>query len=235
MPHRWLVPPPDVARALSSALVVVTAACSSTRSGELRVTVDSTVAPEAREVIASPVDPASLGIAVTPGRQTRSSADSIARYRALADSASGADELFQNERTALNAAAKALRGGDRHARGYARSYDSLERRTVAAEQLRTTRDRLRARAELFRARLPALTAVARPHIERRALDSVAAASGRPVIHSNLAGGWALLALPPGEWWIGLARRDGSLILPATALRVLGRGRDSLRLPVRATR
>ncbi|MDQ6635196.1 MAG: hypothetical protein M3Z10_10630 [Gemmatimonadota bacterium] len=200
------------------------------------MTVDSTVVPEAREVIASPLDPASLGVSGPSDPQSRAGADSMARYRALADSALAANAAFQRERISLNAAVQAMRDGDRHTRSYALSYDSLESRTLAAEHLRTARDRLRARADAARARLHGLTSViSSRRLERGTLERAAARSGRPLIHADLTRGWALLALPPGEWWIGLATRDGSLILPATALRLRGRGRDSLRLPAAAVR
>jgi hypothetical protein len=77
-----------------------------------------------------------------------SAAAPVAAPAAPTDSAVALDARFQELRAAINRDARALDGAalDRHSRDYAVRFDSLRRRTMAAESLRTRRDALRARA-----------------------------------------------------------------------------------------
>lgn len=65
---------------------------------------------------------------------------------AATDSASILDARFQREREAINRDVMAMRGADRRSPDYARRFDGIRRRTIAAESLRAARDRLRRRA-----------------------------------------------------------------------------------------
>lgn len=74
-------------------------------------------------------------------------AESAPAASPLADSAAAADARFQTARTAINRDARALdaRSAQRRTPDYAKAYDELRRRTLAAESLRADRDALRAR------------------------------------------------------------------------------------------
>ena len=65
---------------------------------------------------------------------------------AATDSASRLDARFQREREAINRDVIAMRGADRRSPDYARRFDEIRRRTIAAESLRAARDRLRRQA-----------------------------------------------------------------------------------------
>lgn len=115
-------------------LATLASACGERRAGELTVEHDSTVATPAVEVVAIPDGPVG---------------DSMRRANAIADSAKSVDERFQALRDSINREAAAL-GGDRRSAEYARRWDALRRRTVAAESLRAERDRIRRRADRAR-------------------------------------------------------------------------------------
>jgi len=74
-------------------------------------------------------------------------AESSAFRSPLADSVAAADARFQTARTGVNRDARALdaRSAQRRSPDYAKAYDELRRRTLAAESLRADRDALRAR------------------------------------------------------------------------------------------
>ena len=105
-------------------------ACGERRTGALTVEHDSTPAVAAVEVAAIPDGPVG---------------DSMRRAATIADSARAVDIRFQALRDSINAAAAALTG-DRRSREYARAWDALRIRTVAAESLRAERDRILRRA-----------------------------------------------------------------------------------------
>ena len=105
-------------------------ACGERRTGELTIEHDSTPAAPAVEVVAMPAGPAG---------------DSMRRAVAIEDSARAVDARFQALRDSINREASTL-AGDRRSAEYARAWDALRRRTVAAESLRAERDRIRRRA-----------------------------------------------------------------------------------------
>lgn len=63
----------------------------------------------------------------------------------LHDSADDADERFRRLRDSLNVDARMMQDGDRHSLEYHRQFDDSRRRILAADSMRTTRDRMRAR------------------------------------------------------------------------------------------
>ena len=65
---------------------------------------------------------------------------------AATDSAARLDVRFQREREAINRDVLAMRDADRRSPDYARRFDEIRRRTIAAESLRAARDRLRRQA-----------------------------------------------------------------------------------------
>jgi hypothetical protein len=221
-------------------LVAATAlACSGgrPRTGELRVLVDSTAARGALEVLALPFNPATLPRAsagVAPGVAAPGPrGDSLSAYYALRDSALALDAAFQRTRAELNREALSFRGADRRTRAYAERYATFERRAAEAEATRAARDRLRERVATWRAKLarsippeePAAGGAARP---RRAVDSAARATGREPVRARIERGAATLRLPAGDWWITLARGDGSVLTPAVPRQMRGTARDTLR-------
>ena len=203
--------PVVVARAKCAAILLVTSlpfasalgACADRGPrGELTVVLDSIRADRPLEVVLVPADPASLLAppdSAPPAPRER--ADSIARWRRLADSASALDRRFQSERDAINREVRAMEGGDRRSTDYARRFDDVQRRTFAAESLRTMRDGLRRRAALHRP-AGATEPPAAPEARARLL---AAADGARRAHTLRIGREPLsLRLPPGPWWIGVA-------------------------------
>jgi hypothetical protein len=83
--------------------------------------------------------------AAAESREPRAESTTIASP--LADSATAADVRFQVARAAVNRDARALdaRSAQRHTPDYAKAFDELRRRTLAAESLRAERDALRER------------------------------------------------------------------------------------------
>lgn len=217
-----------------AALWLVLAACS--RTSEIAVVLDSSAPTRGLEVVAVPVDPATLRRPEPPppAALPRRTADSVARWRRLADSAAALDAIFQGEREALNAEALALRALDRRGADYARRYDAFRRRQASADSLRAARDRLRRSAEPLRARLadhvPAGTLGA-PDTTRwppRAMLDTLADGARHARSAPLAGGRALLPLRPGVWFLGVTEA-GRTPLRFTRLEVARGKRDTVRL------
>ena len=68
-----------------------------------------------------------------------------APHSPLADSAASLDARWQRERAALNDESRALDTLDRYSADYARRFDAWRSRARAADSLRVSRDRLRAR------------------------------------------------------------------------------------------
>jgi len=237
--------------ALLLALACSPVACS--RSSELRVTVDTAAAPEAKEVLALPFDPARLTSTGRPSahpkaarrRPDATAADGggpeiVARYAALADSADALDARFHSARAELNSRALAMRSQERRSYAYASAYDAFQRARDSSLRLRASRDRLRAQLSELRARYPehlagplagryGAAATGAASALRSALDSAAAAAGRRIVRGRLEAGAATLRLPAGTWWIALAHADG---LPRGARRrdVDGEGRETIRIP-----
>ena len=211
--HRRQAPPIVVARVVRAALLVLTSlpcasaigACTGRGEpggrGELTVVLDSIRSGHAREVVIVPADPDALLVPPTLASPlSPAHADSVTRWRALTDSASVLDRRFQKERDAINREARAMEGGDRRSIGYVRRYDALQVRTVAAESLRTTRDRVRQRAA---ARRPSGVAAPSPAAARARL--LAATDGERRARTLRPGrGSVSLRLAPGAWWIGVA-------------------------------
>ena len=132
---------------LVAPLVVAVALTSCTRAddGRVRAPADSAAPAErAPQATAPSVAPATL-------------ADSVAASP-LSDSAAPLDARFREAREAINRDAHTLAArpaADRRSAHYARRFDDLRRRTLAAESLRGERDAIRKRLARQRAAPPA--------------------------------------------------------------------------------
>ena len=175
-----------------------------TRSGDVVVLLDSTMRTEPVEAVALAANPL-LTAADDTGTPPR--ADSIARLRGLDDSSAALDARFRALRDSISVDVRALDSADRRTRRYAQRYAEVRRRTVAAEALRGARDSTRLRADRLRARLGprASAASARPAHDATAGSVDGHAAERHAIHD----GALTLTLPPGRWWIGIARSGGN--------------------------
>jgi hypothetical protein len=193
-----------VIRRLAPAALLAAAACA--RPAELRVIVDSTAAPGAVEVLATPFDPAGL----IPTNPARESADSL-------------DALFQRERRALNARSAVLDTMDRRTPAYAADHAELTARIGDAERLRAARDSAARRAGPRRGIAPA------------ALDSASRAAGRPVARAPIAAGGVTIRLQAGAWWITLLDPAGAVLLRALRVELKADGRDTSKVGVAGDR
>ena len=205
-----------ISRALGL-LLLVAPACSAGRDTSLTVVIDSNRPHEEREVIALPIDPASLHSPIGPaaGISPRQS-DSVARLAAMRDSAAMYDERFQSERDTLNRESRALDRVDRRAAEYALRFDTFRRRALAAESLRIARDRFRDRIAPLAERLSGgVAAVAAESSLRSIVDSVTA-TGRRTVVGRTRSDTARLLLADGTWWVGVARTGA---LPARWTRI----------------
>jgi hypothetical protein len=184
--------------------LLIASACSAGRDASLTVVIDSNGTHEEREVIAVPVDPASLhsSIGSAAGISPRH-ADSVARLAALRDSAVTYNERFQSERDTLNRESHALDRVDRRAAEYARRFDAFRRRALAAESLRIARDRFRDRIAPLAERLSggAAPTAAADSSFRSILETVSATGRRSVV-GRTRSDTVRLRLAAGTWWIG---------------------------------
>ena len=204
-------------RALGLSLLVATA-CIPARDASLVVVIDSNRAHEEREVIALPIDPASLQSATSSAATfSRPHADSLSRLVALRDSAVLVDKRYQSERDTLNGESRALDQVDRKSAHYARTFDAFRRRSLAAESLRVTRDRLLDRGARYASRLSAGAALmARDENTLRSSIDTMAAGGRRMVVGQTRNDSIRLLLADGTWWIGVA---GGGALPSRWTRV----------------
>ena len=170
-------------RRVATAMLLAAAACA--RPAELRVIVDSTAAPGAVEVLATPFDPATL----VPRSDARRAADSL-------------DAEFQRQRRALNARTAALDTMDRRTSAYASAFAEQMARIAAAESVRAGRDGAMRKAGPRRG------------IAARELDSAASLARRPVMRARIAANGATITLRAGAWWITLLDSAGAM-LPGT--------------------
>lgn len=195
--------------------------------------VDSTVARGALEVLALPLDPATLRLPYARIAPAGAAADSVARYTALRDSVSTLDDAFGRARAALNRDAEAFRGGDRRAADYARRYAAWSERAATTERVLAARDRGRARLVKLHDRLSeplrASLAGRAGSVPADVVDSAVAATSRPVVRARLGGGSARLQLTGGEWWVTVAERGGTVRVPAMRRSVAPGDRDTVRL------
>jgi hypothetical protein len=214
-------------------------ACSSEGRSELTILLDSTPAPHAVEALVLPADPSAIldSRPVAAAARRPATADSVARYRRLADSSEHLDRRFQLLRDSLNREARALDAEDRRSRAYADRFFVFRRRALEAETIRHSRDGLRSRTASMGARLAAAlrAGASRDDDARRrsALDALAAGGRRPrtiPLDARVVTG----ALAPGPWWIGVAPRGG---VPARFDHVVLRPgvHDTLRLSGEAPR
>jgi hypothetical protein len=179
-------------------------ACSPGRDASLTVVIDSNRPHEEREVIALPIDPASLHrpIDSAAGISPRQ-ADSVARLAAMRDSAAMYDARFQSERDTLNRESRALDRVDRRAAEYARRFDTFRRRALAAESLRIARDRFRDRIPPLAERLSGGAApMAAAESSFRSVVDTVSASGRRTVVGRTRSDTVRLRLAEGSWWIG---------------------------------
>ena len=186
--------------------LLLSSACQ--KSGQLTVVLDPRSTSDALEIILVPLDPAKLAPAKS-ANVTAAQADSLRLLTTLSDSAGELDSQFRRLRDELNAEATALASVDRRSKEYAARFDEFRPRSAAAEALRASRDKLRARAAALR------TALA-PLLPDSARIQAAAREARKVIegaHGNgastrvvpLKGTMVVVRLQPGPWWIGAAR------------------------------
>lgn len=167
--------------------------------------IDSNRPHEEREVIALPIDPASLRseTSSTTGN-SRKRSDSLSRLVALRDSAVLIDERYQSERDTLNRESRALDRLDRKSADYARRFDAFRRRALAADSLRVTRDRLRDRGARYAARLSGTAALmVREENTLRSYVDTMAAIGRKMVAGQTRNDTVRLLLAEGTWWIGV--------------------------------
>lgn len=130
--------------------------------------------------------------------------DSLARLRAIDDSAASLETRFRDLRAAITSQVAAIDTIDRRSRAYATRYDAIVRQTRDAEEVRAKRDSLRAGAERLRARLgqrAGTVADAPTTIDPRGDGGDESAMQR----HRIRGGSVTLSLAPGAWWIGVAR------------------------------
>ena len=117
-----------------------------------------------------------------------------------------------------------MAGGDRRSTDYARRFDDVHRRTIAAESLRSLRDQLRRRASTLRP-----VGVIDSPSAGVARDRLLAASHGARRARTLRIGRApvTVRLPRGTWWIGVA---DSADIPTSFARVELRAgaRDTVR-------
>jgi hypothetical protein len=142
----------------------------------------------------------------------------------VADSAAVLDGRFQVERDAINGEVRAMASGDRRSAAYARRYEAIQARTVAAESLRAVRDRVRRRATTLRpAGVPG--ALDPAEARRRLLGARAGSRRARTLRPDVEP--ISLRLEPGAWWLGVADASG---VPATFTRVEVRpgARDTVR-------
>ena len=181
-------------------------ACSPGRDASLTVVIDSNRPHEEREVIALPIDPASLHSPIgSPARISPRQSDSVARLAAMRDSAAMYDARFQSERDALNRESRALDRVDRRTAEYAQRFDTFRRRALAAESLRFSRDRFRDRIAPLAERLSggaALMAAAETSL-RSVIDTLSV-SGRKAVVGRTRSDTVRLRLGDGTWWIGVS-------------------------------
>jgi hypothetical protein len=187
-------------RRLATAMLLAAAACA--RPAELRVIVDSTAAPGAVEVLATPVDPAAL----LPRNGARRAADSL-------------DASYQRERLVLNARTAVLDTMDRRTSAYATAYADQMAQIAAAERVRASRDSA------------ARIAGPRQGIGGATMDSAARVAGRPVVRGVLAGGGTTITLTAGGWWVALLDSAGGLLPGVKRIEVMAGGRDTVRVGV----
>ena len=134
MPHLSVALRCAIAWRVAVVALLGLAACSS-RTGEVRVSVDSTMSTGGVEVLALPFDPAALAGSIQRA-PARPASDSAARYYTVADSADSANASFQRARLGVNAAVIASRAADRHAPSYDSTFRKLSRQADSAEALR---------------------------------------------------------------------------------------------------
>ena len=191
-------------RALGLSLLVA-AACAAGHDTLLTVVIDSNRPHEEREVIALPIDPASMQRAKSSaaGISHRHS-DSLSRLVVLHDSAALVDERYQSERDTLNRESRSLDRVDRKAADYARRFDAFRRRALAAESLRVTRDGLRDRGARYAARLSGSAALMmlEENTLRSNIDSMSVI-GRKMVVGRTRTDTVRLLLAGGTWWVGV--------------------------------
>jgi hypothetical protein len=180
--------------------------CSSGREvSSLTVVLDTNQPRAEREVIAIPVDPASLRLptaAVTSSSRART--DSLSRLASLSDSVQLADERFQAMRDSLNVESRSMERLDRHTAEYASRYDIFRRRTTQAESIRVARDRARQRLAPLAARISASGGMSAEEEStlRSSIDALSV-QGRRAVSVKSQRDTVRLALGDGTWWIGV--------------------------------
>ena len=182
---------------------LITLGC--TRSGDVVVMIDSTMPADSVEVVALAAERHRVS---SDDRTAAPPGDSVARLRALDDSAASLEMRFRDLRAALTSDVADIDTMDRRSQEYATRYDAIVRRTRDAEQVRTDRDSTRARAERLRARLGPRAEPAGGTPATR----VASADTRDEPRSErrrVRGRSVTLSLAPGNWWIGVARAGGT--------------------------
>jgi uncharacterized lipoprotein NlpE involved in copper resistance len=173
------------------AMLAIVASCRARADDATMIVLDSSAGRDSLEVVALPIDPASL---------RSSPAKPLSAASTAADSLTTLDARFQEQRTALNAEARALEVADRRSPEYSGRFDAWHRHAVTADSLRARRDKLRVRA-LHSAELAGNA----ESTLRATLLSARSSDGRAAIRRVLAGGDSVaLDLSNGDWWVGAA-------------------------------
>lgn len=190
--------------------------------------VESNPTHDAREVIALPVDPASIAAISHPVRgDSRAGADRAARREAIEDSAATVDRAFQAERESLNREALALDSVDRRTSEYGRRFDEFRHRTQVADSARRQRDRLRLRvATQWRLADSAMGSPVSSPSRRASIEAATDGSRRALVVLTRSD-TARLAITNGDWWLGVSALGG---VPEQWLRVAVPHTDVVLLP-----
>ncbi|MGI9077234.1 MAG: hypothetical protein ACR2G6_07890 [Gemmatimonadaceae bacterium] len=196
----------------------------------------TTTGHDALEVLALPFDPATIRM---PSRVSANGAPSFPAppgVAAVRDSAIQLDATFQRSRVTLNREALAMHRAERASTSYARAFDLWSKRALEAEEIRTTRDRLRARLAASGAEKETgtLSSSYLPLQNRLALAQIDAAARRnsdDIVRATVRNGVATLMLTAGAWWIALTFEDGTALVYPQKISIAAAMRDTLRLPV----
>jgi hypothetical protein len=175
------------------AILAIVASCRARADDASMIVLDSSAGRDSLEVIAIPIDPASL-------QSSRTKPLSGAAASTPADSLTTLDARFQEQRTALNAEARALEVADRHSPEYSGRFDAWHRHAVAADSLRARRDKLRVRALHSAHR----EGNAESTLRATLLNTRSSDGRAPVVRVLASGDSVSLDLSNGDWWIGAA-------------------------------
>ena len=208
-------------------------ACSRAKTGELHVVLHSMTAHAALEVLALPFDPVTIRASASASANGAPSSPAPPAVTALRDSATALNATFQRARVALNHEALALGKAKRASVSYSRAFDSWRKRAQEAEQIRSARDRLRAKLAALGFASDTVTAQSAFAVRSRStlaqVEAAAGQNGGNIVRATVRNGTATLTLPASAWWIALTYRDGTAEIYSQAISIDAAKRDTLRL------